>query len=402
MDNISNGDISSHRESKHIRTARWLVRIKAVGGFRCIHFWIILVLLAVLTYIYYAVLTGFHDIYLIIFFYPLIYTALVYRLRGVVIGGLAVLGILLLHTLLFNYDSYALARVLLFAGFTFLISSLVATLLNYLEKQLDAYYEIVILNDELNRYIERLENTQKQLIQAEKLNAIGQLAASVAHEINNPLGGVLVYNRLLIKKLTDDSLDKQEAVENLKKIEKAIAHCSHIIKSLLDFSRQSEPELAPVSLESITEEVMALVAHQAEMNRVRVSIGNMSTLPEIVADARQLQQVFVNLIVNAIQAMPDGGELSIQGSIDEDSWLKVSVEDTGCGILPEDMDKLFTPFYTTKEREKGTGLGLAVSYGIIERHGGRIEVQSKFGEGSTFTVRLPRRERSPNQKGISL
>ena len=353
------------------------------------HFWVILVTLAVFTWLYYVVLKNFHDIYLVLFFYPLVHAAFTFRLRGVVFSGLAILAILLPHTLLFSYDAYALARIMLFATFTIIISALLATLLNYLETQLTVYDEIVSLNEELNGYIERLTSTQKQLIQSEKLAAIGRLAASVAHEINNPLAGVLVYSRLMIRKLTASSINKEELIENLAKIEKAVNHCSHIIKSLLDFSRQSEPELAIVNLEKIIEEVVTLVDHQAEMNRVNISISNISDLPDIKADAGQLQQVFVNLAINAIQAMPDGGELGIRGSAGDDGWLKVSVEDTGCGISPENMDKLFTPFFTTKEQGKGTGLGLAVSYGIIERHGGRIDVRSKIGEGSTFTVCLP-------------
>ncbi len=390
MENIPDRDSLKYKEGNQLRTARWLVHAKATNGFKSPDFWIILALLAAFTYVYYNILTDYHDIYLVIFFYPLIYAAIAYRLRGVVISGLVVLGILLPQVFLFGYDSYALLRVLLFAVFTFLVSGLGATLLNYLEQQLEAYDEITSLNEKLNSYIDRLESTRKQLIQSEKLNAIGQLAASVAHEINNPLGGVLVYSKLLLKKLKGDSFDKKEAAESLSKIETAVNHCSYIIKSLLDFSRQSEPEFGPASMDNIMKEVMALTGHQAKMNRVKVSLGDMASLPGIIADANQLRQVFVNLIVNAIQAMPDGGELSIRGSTNENGWLKVSMEDTGYGISPGDMDRLFTPFFTTKEKGSGTGLGLAVSYGITERHGGRIEVQSEVGEGSTFTVCIPR------------
>ena len=376
-------------KSPGVKGASWLLKAKATSIAGSYHFWIITILLAVFTYIYYGILTAFHDVYLIIFFYPLLYAAVSFRLRGVIICSLAILGILLPQFFLSIYDIYSLARVLLFAAFAFLISGLGATLLNYLEHQMAAYEEIVSLNHELNNYIQRLENTQKQLIQSEKLNALGQLAASVAHEINNPLAGVLVYAKLLSKKLTGGSLGKEEGLEDLGKIETAINHCSHIIRSLLDFSRQSEPVLKPVTVSSVIDGVMSLVGHQAEMKNIEVVRDEVNPSPVVVADFQQLQQVLVNLFVNAIQAMPANGRLTIRYALEDNSWVNISVEDTGCGIPPENLDKLFTPFFTTREEVKGVGLGLAVSYGIIERHGGRIEVQSEVGKGSIFTVILP-------------
>lgn len=377
------------REIPQPRLIEWLLRAKVTTGIRSPHFWIIAFLMVVFGYIYYGVLTAYHDIYVILFFYPLIYAAITYRLRGVLVNGVVFLGILLPHALLVAHDPEALARSLVFALFAFLVSSLWATLLNYLEQQLEASRQILALNEELNSYIELLESTQRQLIQAEKLNAIGQLAASVAHEINNPLAGVLVYSQLLTKRLKSDSFDKAEAIANLAKIEAAVNHCSRIIRGLLDFSRQSEPKLQPVTTSSVIDQVMLLVGHQAEMNKVQVIREEAPSLPPVMADFGQLQQVFVNLVVNAVQAMPGGGKLTIHTSLDKDGWVEVAVEDTGHGIAPEHMDKLFTPFFTTKEQGKGVGLGLAVSYGIIERHGGKIEVKSEVGKGSTFTVRLP-------------
>lgn len=376
-------------ESPQLRIIEWLLRVKRTTDIWNPHFWIILGLIVALGYIYYSVLTAFHDVYVVLFFYPLMYAAIVYRLRGVVFTGLVFLGILLPHALLFSYDPYSLARSLLFAAFAFLISGLGATLLNYLEQQVAAYKEILSLNEELNSYIERLESTQKQLIQAEKLNALGELSAAIAHEINNPLAGVLVYSKLLTKKMDSDSFDKEEALANLSKMESAVSHCSKVIRGLLDFARQSEPVLRPVVVSSVIDQVMSLVGHQAKMKGVKVTTEEMSPLPLVMADFNQLQQVFLNLAVNAIQAMPDGGKLTIRSSLSQDGQVRVSVQDTGYGIAPENLERLFTPFFTTKEQEKGVGLGLAVSYGIIERHGGRIEVQSELGKGSTFTVHLP-------------
>ena len=381
--------LRQQKESPPLKIFEWLLQAKAARGIRNPHLWIILGLTAALTYIYYGVLTAFYDVYVVLFFYPLMYAAIVYRWRGVVVGGFIFLGILLPNALLFSYDPSMLVRLLVFALFAFLMGSLGAPLFDYLERQLEAYEEILSLNKELKIYIERLESTQKQLIQSEKLNALGQLAASVAHELNNPFSGVLTYSKLLSKKVGSDSLNKEEALSYLLKIESAVSHCSRIVRGLLDFARQSEPVLQPVALSSVIDQVISLVGHKAEMQGIKLIREEMTPLPQVMADFGQLQQVFVNLVVNAIEAMPNGGKLTINSSLGEDGWVKVSVQDTGCGIAPENMEKLFTPFFTTKEQGKGVGLGLAVSYGIIERHGGRIEVQSEVGKRSTFTVHLP-------------
>lgn len=396
MSKLPNRERLQQKESPQLRLIEWLLRAKAARGFRKPHFWIILSLTVVLTYIYYGVLTAFHDVYVVLFFYPLMYAAIVYRWRGVLFGGAVFLGILLPYVVLFPYEPYLLVRLLIFALFTFLMGSLGAPLFDYLERQLQAYEEILSLNEELNSYIKRLESTQKQLIQSEKLSALGQLAASVAHELNNPLAGVLNYSKLLAKKVSSDSFNKEEALSNLSKMESAVNRCSGIVRGLLDFARQSEPMLQPIAMSSVIDQVMFLVGHEAKMNNVDLHREETSSLPPVMADFGQLQQVFVNLVVNAIQAMPNGGKLTINSSLGEDGWVRVSVQDTGSGIAPENLEKLFTPFFTTKEQEKGIGLGLAVSYGIIERHGGRIEVQSEVGKGSTFTVYLPAyKEKAP-------
>jgi len=387
---LNNKKPKQPKEIPQPRIMEWLSNSKAVG-INSPHFWIIAGVFIFLGYIYYGVLTAFYDIYVILFFYPLIYCAVVYRVRGVIVGGLIFLGILLPHAWIFADTTYyySLVTSLLLASFALLVSALVATLLNYWEHQREAYFGIVSLNEELNSYIERLENTQKQLIQAEKMNALGQLAASIAHEINNPLAGVLVYIKLLLKKLGSDSLDKGETLINLSKIESAVSRCAGIVRGLLDFARQSEPVLNPVAVSSVIDQVMSLVGHQAEMKNIKINREDVSSLPQAMADFNQLQQVFINLVVNAIQSMHEGGTLTIRTSLSKDGYVQVSIQDTGCGIHSDNLDKLFTPFFTTKEPGKGVGLGLAVSHGIIERHGGRIEVQSEVGKGSTFTTYLP-------------
>jgi len=234
--------------------------------------------------------------------------------------------------------------------------------------------------------VETLQTTQDELLRAEKLTSLGQMAASIAHEINNPLAGVLVYTQLLSKKLTGDTVKKDEALGYLSKMESEVSRCSRIIRNLLDFSRQTEPMLRLVDINQALEQALSLVGHQAQLHNIEV-IRELGSLPKVMGDFDQLQQVFTNLTLNAIQAMPEGGKLTLRTSV-VDSKIKVDVQDTGYGIPKENLSKLFTPFFTTKEKGKGVGLGLAVVHGIIERHKGRVKVQSEVGKGTTFTVYL--------------
>ncbi|TRZ52106.1 MAG: histidine kinase [Dehalococcoidia bacterium] len=238
--------------------------------------------------------------------------------------------------------------------------------------------------------LEKLRTTQEELIQAEKLTSLGQMAASIAHEVNNPLAGVLVYIQLLTKKLAGDKLPKEVALDYLSKMEPELTRSTKLIRNLLDFARQSPPTLREVNLNEVINRALDLAAHSAKLQHIQIIKELNPSLPEPMADFDQLQQVCANLIMNAIQAMSEGGMLTLRTSVADDSQLKIEVQDTGCGISQENMRKLFTPFFTTKGKGKGVGLGLAVAYGIIQRHHGKIEVQSKEGEGTTFTIRLPR------------
>jgi two-component system NtrC family sensor kinase len=235
--------------------------------------------------------------------------------------------------------------------------------------------------------VERLQGTQDELIRIEKMTSLGQMAASIAHEINNPLAGVLTYTKLLAKKIAGNTFKKEEALDQLSKMESEVSRCSRIIRNLLDFARQTEPMLRLVDVNQVIEQVLAMVGHQAQLQNVEVVKEFSSSLPKVMADFDQLQQVFTNLTLNAIQAMPGGGKLTLRTSA-ADSRVKVDVQDTGCGIPKENLNKLGTPFFTTKEKDKGVGLGVAVVYGIVEKHKGRVTVQSEVGKGTTFTVYL--------------
>jgi len=236
--------------------------------------------------------------------------------------------------------------------------------------------------------LRELKTTQEGLIQAEKLTSLGQLAASIAHEVNNPLAGVLVYTQLLAKKIAGDKFSQDTALGYLSKMESELTRSTRLIQNLLDFARQSPPSLRSVNINDVVDKALDIAAHSAELQDIEVTKELSPSLPVITADFDQLQQVCTNLIINAVQAMPEGGRLSLR-TLASDSWLKVEVKDTGCGISQENMRKLFTPFFTTKGKGKGVGLGLAVAHGIIQHHQGRIEVQSKEDEGTTFTIYLP-------------
>ena len=238
--------------------------------------------------------------------------------------------------------------------------------------------------------LSELKETQEGLIRSEKLSSLGKLAASIAHEINNPLSGVLVYTQLLNKKITNNDFAKDTALNYLDKMERELNRSTKMVRNLLDFARQSPPSLRETDITDVITKSLDLVLSSAQLKYIEVIKEFHPSLPKLMADPDQLQQVFVNLILNSIQAMPDGGTMSLYTGLEKEQ-IRVDVSDTGCGISPDNMNKIFTPFFTTKKEIKGVGLGLAVSYGIIQYHRGRISIKSKEGEGTTFSVYLPLR-----------
>jgi two-component system NtrC family sensor kinase len=244
-----------------------------------------------------------------------------------------------------------------------------------------------LLEQKVEERTQQLTKMQAHLIQSEKMASMGQLAASIAHEVNNPLSGVLIYNQLLTKKITRGDFNREAFLDYLSKMEHELSRSTKLIRSLLDFSRQSEPKIKEVNVNEVLNRALELAIHAGSKENTRVE-KDLQSLPTFMVDPDQLEQVFVNLIMNALQAMPGGGKLSLRTFL-ENGELKIAVRDTGCGIPPENLDKIFTPFFSTKKEVKGVGLGLSVVYGIIQGLKGEIEVKSKVGEGTTFTVRLP-------------
>jgi two-component system NtrC family sensor kinase len=240
--------------------------------------------------------------------------------------------------------------------------------------------------------MEELERTQNQLVQSAKLAAVGELAAGVAHEVNNPLTSIIGFTTLIL----DDMHDADPLRADLEVIEREAMRCKSIVRGLLDFSRQTEPQIVPTDVCEVLQSTAALVRHQATMAGVTIRETYDTPLPPVPLDPDQIKQVFLNLMTNGIQAMPGGGELRIvtcllgpqAGQVGE-GHVAVEFHDTGVGIPQENLYRIFDPFFTTKETEEGTGLGLSISQSIVEKHGGRIKVTSQEGKGSVFSVLLP-------------
>ena len=248
--------------------------------------------------------------------------------------------------------------------------------------------ELGHLGNSFNEMTRNLAEAQTQLYHSDKLASIGRLAAGVAHEINNPLTGVLTYSSFLLKRTKDDL----EMKSDLEIIVRETKRCREIVKDLLDFARPISSNKKSVNINDVIEQALNIVANQLVFNHIVVQKELNDSLPKVNIDERQLQQVFINLLVNAADAIGEkGGTISLITSAihsDGKEYAQIEITDTGCGIANENLSKIFEPFYSTKD-QKGTGLGLSVVWGIIDKHQGKISVDSKLGKGSTFTILLP-------------
>jgi signal transduction histidine kinase len=264
------------------------------------------------------------------------------------------------------------------------------------------------LEEKIIERTNQLEDAQAQLIQSEKMGAIGQLAAGVAHELNNPLGGILGYAQFTLEKLNKNIPEKttskeiQSYVRYVSDIEAQARRCKTIVQNLLRFSRSSRSvDFEEVDLNKAIEETLSFVAHQLHLNQIELTVKLDPRLPHVQGNAGQLQQVFTNLIINAMHASQTGSVIEIQSRFSPalgefGGAAELLFIDHGHGIKEEHLQKIFEPFFTTKEIGKGTGLGLSVSYGIIKEHGGEITVNSVVDKGTTFTVVLPLQKQEPD------
>ncbi len=245
--------------------------------------------------------------------------------------------------------------------------------------------ELAVLGRSFNRMVETLVQTQQKLVHQEKLASMGQLAAGVAHEINNPLGSVLLLSDVMYKEISESDPHK----EDLEMIIKETTRCKNIVSDLLNFSRQQQVLTQETDLHALMERTIQEVELKTTFEGVQIVRQYSSELPIIHADPDQLQQVFTNLLNNAAEAMEQGGTITLSTKLVNQHWVEVKISDTGIGIPEENLGKLFTPFFTTKALGKGTGLGLSIVYGIIKLHRGQIHVSSQVGVRTTFTIMLP-------------
>ena len=247
------------------------------------------------------------------------------------------------------------------------------------------------------RMQKELEETHLKLLHSEKMASLGKLAAGVAHEINNPLGGILIYANMLFEETSPE--DPRRA--DLKQIVDQTLRCKEIVKELLDFSRQTTHCWVHCDINQALQQTISLLGKQALFQDIQIIKEIDPHLPQIIADPGQLNQVLINLMTNAVDAMEGKGILTVRTYfLPDEEKIGLEIADTGYGIHSENLSRIFDPFFTTKDIGKGTGLGLSTVYGILEEHGGTIEVESTVGQGTTFILRLPvRRPALERSKG---
>ena len=302
-----------------------------------------------------------------------------------------VIGVLSLHHPQKDFFTHEILEVLLVMANLAAIAIHQWRLVTRLEREKmelqEANVEIKALALNLTKNVEELKKTQKQLIQSEKLASTGRLAADIAHEINNPVG--IIVSSVECMLLDGEHTLSEEFRNDAKVIINQADRISKITRSLLSFARLPVEEKSYVNINDIIKETVELFSKHLLKKEITVHQDLIKNIPLILGNSNQIQQILVNLINNASDAMGQGGNLYLRTRC-LDQNLVVEIEDDGCGMTTEQLDKIFDPFYTTKGKGLGTGLGLAVSYGLVEEHGGKIEVVSKEGEGTCFTVAFPR------------
>jgi two-component system NtrC family sensor kinase len=257
-----------------------------------------------------------------------------------------------------------------------------------------AYSEIMewsnTLNEKVEQKTEELKNIYQQVIQFEKLASVGKLSASVAHELNNPLAGILTYSRLIEKKLkeSDQKDDFEKLIKYINLIAEESDRCGKIVKDLLLFSHRSEEEFVNSDLTDIIDKSEMLIKHHFEINKVNL-VKEFSNNISLICNPQKIQQCFISLFINAIESMSGSGGTINLSAEKQNGIITIKVNDTGCGISDKDLPHIFEPFYSTKEAAKGTGLGLSIVYGIIKSHDGSIEVENTSSAGTTFKITLP-------------
>ena len=267
---------------------------------------------------------------------------------------------------------------------------------NMLDNMDDATRELQNWSQQLEYKVqkksEELSEAQNELIHVERIASLGKLSSSVAHEINNPLSGILVYNKLIYKQLNSAEFyhPKKDAIlKNLKLIESETKRCGDIVKGLLDFSRKDREDFEPVHLHELLDETYRLMTHSIKMADCSFNAVYTATTDYVVCSPNQIKQACVALVVNATEAVQEQGEIVIRTFNPQPDLISVAISDNGSGISKEDMPHIFEPFFSTKHNTSGIGLGLSIVHGIVENHKGKIEVESEPNQGTTITITLP-------------
>lgn len=242
--------------------------------------------------------------------------------------------------------------------------------------------------------VNALKADLKKLVQEDRMISLGKLVASSVHEINNPIQGLLTFSRLMEDTLLEGDPGKED-LDKFRKIlplmSRELERCGNIVSGLLSFSRQSPMDYSHIDVNEVLDAVITLTRHKMELQGIQLTTALHPGPIIIHGDINQLQQCFLNLIFNALEAMPDGGKLSVRSNLESTpGGGVVTIEDTGCGIREEDMDHIFDPFFTTKEAGEGTGLGLSIVHGIVKSHGGKVSIRSRVGKGTSFTLSFPK------------
>jgi signal transduction histidine kinase len=247
------------------------------------------------------------------------------------------------------------------------------------------------LKDRWRHKVRQIEADMKKVVQEDRLVALGKLVASSVHEINNPIQGLLTFSHIMCDMIGNGETgpaDMERFSEFLTHMTRELERCGNIVSGLLTFSRESPQEFVQVDLSEVVESVLALTGHKLELNDILLARSLSNEPLKILGNRNQLQQCFLNLIFNAIEAMPKGGTLTVVSDRETATFASVKIGDSGSGISQQDMEHIFDPFFTTKEAGQGTGLGLSIVYGIVKDHGGSIKATSK-GVGSSFKMLFP-------------
>ncbi|MBI2486759.1 MAG: sensor histidine kinase [Deltaproteobacteria bacterium] len=343
---------------------------------------LIIVLVAVITFLHFS--TGeqeveLHGLYQHLYYIPIILAGFWFRIKGGILASLGITG-----CYIFYYGSHPVHEFNLYSEMViYNIVGIVTGVLSLMEKKQREKSEKTA--EDLSRAYQKLQTTFEQLRQADRLAALGELAAGLAHEIRNPLSSINGAIDILESEFNKEN-PKYEFVEVIK-VE--VERLNTLVSEFVRFARPPEPELRDADINEIVDSVVRLTFKKAEQQKVKVISELSEALPNIFVDSEQIKQVLLNIVINGIQAMPYGGKLLIKTN-DRNGSIEVSVSDEGVGIESEKLSRVFDPFFTTKE--DGTGLGLSISYQLIKKHGGDIAVHLNPDRGLTFTLRIPRRE----------